>query len=139
MQLAALPETACNANSNPLLPFVRSRSPRRRVFLHHARILQHVGPLPAGPSMAMLEMLPEMIRPVKLLGRVALPELVHVLKMSDPLFPILLRGMPGRVATDAAPHGAAGSRAFLPAVAASINLSGTAGRIVKGPVIPRQR
>jgi hypothetical protein len=37
-----------------------------------------------------LEMLSEVVGPVELLGGVALSELVHLLKMSDPLFPVLV-------------------------------------------------
>lgn len=40
--------------------------------------------------MTVLEMLAEVVGPVELLGRVALPELVHLLKVSDPLLPVLV-------------------------------------------------
>jgi hypothetical protein len=49
------------------------------LLLNHAGILKHVGPFPARPLVAVLEMLAEVIRAIKFLGRVALPEFVHVL------------------------------------------------------------
>lgn len=65
-------------------------SPRRRVLLHQTGILQHVCPLAASACVTVLEMLAEVVGPVELLGRVALPELVHLLKVSDPLLPVLV-------------------------------------------------
>lgn len=65
-------------------------SPRRRVLLHQTGVLQHVCPLAAGACVTVLEMLAEVIGPVELLGRVALSELVHLLKVSDPLLPVLV-------------------------------------------------
>lgn len=40
--------------------------------------------------MTVLEVLAEVVGPVELLGRVALSELVHLLKVSDPLIPVLV-------------------------------------------------
>ena len=90
--------------------------------------------------MAMLEVLPEVIRSVKLLGRVALPKLVHVLQVSNALFPILFRGVPGRdaAAEAAAPDGVAGPGKLVPAVTTGVGLPGAAGRVVEGTVVSRE-
>ena len=40
--------------------------------------------------MTVLEMLPEMVRPKKLLGAVALAKLVHASQVFEPSFPILV-------------------------------------------------
>lgn len=62
------------------IPAISSCSGRCwRLLFHHARIFQHVRPFPACSGMAMLKMLPEMIRPVEFLGAIALPEFVMVL------------------------------------------------------------
>lgn len=42
--------------------------------------------------MAVLEMLPEMIRSVELLGRVAFPELVHLMEVATSFFPVAVVG-----------------------------------------------
>jgi hypothetical protein len=54
-------------------------SPWGRVLFHQTSILQHVGPLAAGACVTVLEMLPKVVGPVELLGRVALSELVLLL------------------------------------------------------------
>jgi hypothetical protein len=69
------------------------------ILLEHACVFQHVGPLAAGASMAMLEMLTEMIGPVKLLARVAFAKLVLFLQVTDPLLPVFVRGVSRHNAT----------------------------------------
>lgn len=75
---------------------VADPSPRGWVLIQHACVLKHVCPLSTGASVAVLEMLPEVVRPVELLGRVALTELVHLLQMPDALVPIQVSGMSRR-------------------------------------------
>lgn len=60
-------------------------------FILHARIFEDISPLPAGACVAMLQMLPEMIRAVELLGIVAFPELVHARQMLKSAVPVGLR------------------------------------------------
>jgi hypothetical protein len=50
-----------------------------RFLLHHAGVLEHVGPLAAGAGMAVLEVLAEVVGPVELFAGVALAEFVHIL------------------------------------------------------------
>lgn len=63
------------------------------ILIHHACVLKHVSPLATGASVAVLQVLSEVIGSIKLLGRVAFAELVHFLKMSNALIPVLVRGM----------------------------------------------
>lgn len=115
--------------------FSSSRWGLWRLLFHHAGILEHVCPFPAGARMAVLEMLPEMVRPVKLLGAVALAELVMVLEVANALVPVLVRHMPPVA------RGAHGSRPreFLTAVAARVRLARPRGGLVKGSVVARER
>lgn len=54
-------------------------SARAGFLLNHTCVLKHVRPLAAAASMAMLQMLTEMISSVELLGKIALPEFVDLL------------------------------------------------------------
>lgn len=63
---------------------------RRRILLQHACIFQHVRPLPARPRVAVLEVLPEVVRPEEFLAAVALPELVVRHEVLGPLVPVLV-------------------------------------------------
>lgn len=53
--------------------------------------LQLLGPLPGNGRVRILEVLPEVVRPVEPLGRVALAELVRLLKMLHAVLQLLLR------------------------------------------------
>ena len=57
-------------------------------LLFHASIFQNIGPFPASPGMAMLQVLSKMIRTEKLLCIVALPKLVHTRQMLKTAVPI---------------------------------------------------
>jgi len=46
-------------------------------------VFEHVGPLSTGSSMAVFEMLPEVVCPVKLLAQIAFAELVHISEMTN--------------------------------------------------------
>lgn len=111
------------------------------VLVQKAGVFQHVGPLAAGSGMAVLQMLTEVVGAVKLLGRVAFPKLVHLLKMADTLLPVLVSGS---LLHDASIHvaraggGQAGAGKLVSAVAARISLTRAPCRIVKGPVVARQ-
>jgi hypothetical protein len=59
-------------------------------FVFHTSIFEHISPFATSTSMTMLQMLPEMIRPEKLLGMVAFPELMHLLQVSYSEIPVLL-------------------------------------------------
>ncbi len=54
-------------------------------------ILEHVGPFPTLSSMAVFEMLSEVIRSVEFLGLVALPEFMDVDEVISPDIPVGLR------------------------------------------------
>lgn len=119
----------------------RNSSPGRGVFLHHACVFQHVGPLAARPGVAVLQMLAEVVCPVKLLGRVALSELVHVLQMPDPLVPVMFCGVPryDAAAEGTVPGTAAGPGELVAAVAARIGLARAVRRVVKSAIVARKR
>lgn len=53
----------------------------RQWLILHASILQHVGPLAAGTSVAVLQVLAEVIGAEELLGLVALAKFVNVVEM----------------------------------------------------------
>ena len=110
-----------------------SSSPRRRrLFLHHTGVFEHVCPLPASACVAVFEVLAEVVGPVELLARVALAELVHVLKMPDAIFPFLIRRADSALALP-------GPGEFLPAVSANVSFAGPGSAIVERPLIARQR
>ncbi len=58
-----------------------TRSSRRRRFVLHARVLEHIRPLPTGTLVAVLQMLPEVIGTEELLRLVALAELVDMVQV----------------------------------------------------------
>lgn len=112
-------------------------SPLSWVFVNETSILQHVCPLATGSSMAMLQVLTEVIGTVELLVGVALSEFVDFLQMSDPLLPILICSMSRN---DAAVEGAASwsttrSGKFQAAVAASICFTRMTGGVMESAVI----
>lgn len=109
------------------------------VLVHKAGILQHVGPLAAGSGMAMLQVLTEVVCAVKLLGRVALPKLVHLLEVTDALFPILVSGSFLHGTPVARAGRRAGAGEFVSTVAAGISLARAVGGLVEGTVVARQR
>lgn len=84
--------------------------------------------------MAVLQMLPEMVRPVELLRRIALPELVDVLEMPDALIPILLRRVSWRPAVLCLPA----AHELLPAIPARIRLARPVGALVERAVVAGQ-
>lgn len=99
----------------------------RRPFLHHARVLEHVGPLAAGAGMAVLEVLAEVVGAVELLARVALAELVHALEVPHAVFPVLVaRHRPVRAL--------ARPGELLAAVAAHVGLAGPCRALVERPL-----
>lgn len=77
-------------------------------------------------------MLPEVVGPVKLFGRVALPELVRVVEVVDTVSPVLVRGHPGAVGVDAR-AGEVDS-----AVAAGVGLTRPICRLVERPIVARE-
>lgn len=81
--------------------------------------------------MAVLEVLAEMIGPVKLLARVALPKFVHVLKMPDAILPILL------VDTGCALVIAA-TRKFFSTVSTDVGFTGSGRAVVECALIACQ-
>lgn len=84
--------------------------------------------------MAVLQMLSKMIRPVKLLGAVALPKLVMILQVSDALIPILIC----HVSSMACGAHRAGTRKLLATVATRVSLARARSRFVEGPVVAGQ-
>lgn len=50
---------------------------RHLVLWQHAGVFQYVGPFATRPRVAMLQMLPEVVRPVEFLGRIAFPKFVY--------------------------------------------------------------
>lgn len=78
------------AGSAALLADRHSTSGFNSWFVLHASILQHVGPLSTRSSMAMLQVLAEMVSSVKLFRLIALVKLVHIRQMLNPTVPILL-------------------------------------------------
>lgn len=87
--------------------------------------------------MTVLQVLPEVIRPEELLGRVALPELVHLLQMSNSLLPVLVCRLSRRdpSAQGAGADGPAGSPELVAAVAARVSLTWMGRRIVERSVV----
>lgn len=62
-----------------------------RLFFFHTSILKDIGPLAAGTSMAVLEMLAEVVGAEEFLGIVAFAEFVHCGQVLEPTVPIWLR------------------------------------------------
>lgn len=124
-----------------IVPFHIQYLPGGWILVHHTGVLEHVGPLAARACVAVLQMLSEVVRTVKLLGRVALSKLVHLLQVLDPLVPILVCGVSRRITT--AEHScarpASRPREFVAAVATGVSFSRPVGRVVEGPVISRER
>lgn len=60
-------------------------------FLAQANGLQHVGPFSALPSVAVFEMLSEVIGSVKLFGMIAFGKFVDIGKVVHPAIPVRLR------------------------------------------------
>lgn len=54
----------------------------------HASILEHVRPFAAGPMVAMLEVLSEMIGPEELLRLIAFPKIVYVVEVFGTVVPL---------------------------------------------------
>lgn len=88
--------------------------------------------------MAVLQMLPEMVRPEKLFGVVALSKLMHLLQVHDPDLPVLLCCYRNSV-TARGGRGDTGPQELVPTVPAGICLVGTGGRIMKCRSVARQR
>ena len=61
---------------------------RRRGLILHTRILEHVGPLAALPSVTVLQMLPEVICAEEFFRMIALAKLVFVVQMFHPDVPV---------------------------------------------------
>lgn len=80
--------------------------------------------------MAVLEVLPEVVGPPKLLGDVALAELVHLLQVLRPGFPVLVCNLPSTVGRET--REASGPGKIPAAVAAAVGLAGTGGAVVEG-------
>ena len=57
-------------------------------FIFHTCVFQHICPLPAGPGVAVFQMLPEMVGTEELLRLVTLAELVHGRQMLDASTPV---------------------------------------------------
>jgi len=117
---------------------------RRLLLLDHARVLQHVGPLAAGPGVAVLEVLPEVVGPVELLARVALAELVHVLEVPDARLPVRVGDVPPSPSPSAGRRGGGGgmssrARELLAAIPTHVGVAGTRGAVVEGALVARQR
>jgi hypothetical protein len=114
--------------------------PRCWVFLEHAGILQHVGPLSTCARVAVLEMLSEVIRSEELFGRVALSELMHLLQMPNTFIPILFSSVSRRITTVQGTSTRATSRSceFVAAVATGVSFARSVSRIVKSPVVSRK-
>lgn len=94
----------------PLQPFPR---PLRFRDICHTQSLKYTRPSTWRRRVRMLEMLAEMIRPVKLLRRITLPQLVNLSDVVEPLGPILLAGASARAVFSAASE-------VLPAVPACV-------------------
>lgn len=103
------------------------------LLLNHAGILKHVGPFPTRPLVAVLEMLSEVVCSVKLLGRVALPELVNVLQVANSIIPVLCSDEPGPVGCH--------TRTMEIAAAISARVGGArpARRFVECAIVARKR
>lgn len=110
------------------------RLPGGGILIQHAGVLQHVGPLSAGSSVAVLEVLSEMVCAEELLAGVALPELVNLLQVADTLLPILVRSMTGCRCT----RSPAVTRELFPTVAASVGLARSVGTVVESTVVTVQ-
>lgn len=54
----------------------------------HASIFQHVGPFPACASVAMFQVLPEVVCPEELLALVALTKFVHMVEVFHAVVPV---------------------------------------------------
>lgn len=65
--------------------------PRKRGFVLHARVFQHIGPFPARTCMAVLEMLAEVIGAEEFFRLITLAKLVHVGEVGHTSFPIRSR------------------------------------------------
>lgn len=105
----------------------------RRFLVYHASVLEHVGPLATGTSVAVLQVLPEMIGPVEFLACVALPELVHILQVVDAQFPV-------RVGNESSRGRCRVPRAseLLATIPANVCVAGAGGAIVECPLVARQ-
>jgi len=85
--------------------------------------------------MAVFEVLPEVVRTEKLLAAVALPELMHLLKVANALFPVLVGGMPRcRGARTTTVTGE-----LLAAVATGVRFARPVSAVVKGSIIMTER
>lgn len=88
--------------------------------------------------MAVLEVLTEVVGAVELLGRVALAELVNLLKVANAFVPILV----GRALRQNASTQGAGARGdtcaskLVAAVATDVSLAGSVSGFVEGSVVP---
>jgi len=60
----------------------------RNRLLAHARVLQHVGPFPAGAGVTVFQVLAEVIGAVEFFGLVAFSELVDLAQMLSPRLPV---------------------------------------------------
>lgn len=75
-------------------------------------------------------MLPKVVGAIKLFARVALAELVRVLKVADAVLPVQVRNLPG-----VPPR----SREFVPAVPARVGLARLGRAVVERALVARQR
>lgn len=78
--------------------------------------------------MAVLQMLSEVIRTVKLFAGITFAEFMHLLQVSQPLVPVKFRWVPR-------PPDATGASEFLPTVAARVSFAWSARAIMKSPII----
>ena len=105
---------------------------RKRLVLHTG-VFQHIRPLPACASVAVFQMLSEMISPEELFRVIALSKFVHFLQMSYPDFPILIscysdgraRHRRGRYAR---------AREVLATISARVGLVWPCRRVMKGSI-----
>lgn len=82
--------------------------------------------------MAVLQMLSKMICAVEFLARVALPEFMHLLKVSQPFIPILLSRLPW------SPNAATALK-FFSTVATRVSFARPIGALVESAVIAREK
>jgi hypothetical protein len=121
----------CHGCGYPRVQVILPRSSReysllRPIYFYQARSLEHTRPLPTSTRVAVLEMLPKMVRPVELLDRVALAEPMHLLEVAQALLPVSIRRVPR-----ASPVAGVAASEVLAAVSARVRLARTACALVE--------
>jgi len=89
------PRTAASSASTTAVPAAAGHGgsdPLRHGLVLHTCVFQHVGPFAAGASVAVFEMLTEVVGAVKFLRVVALAKFVHVGEVLDASLPVGRRG-----------------------------------------------